>query len=180
MNNYYIKHYIMDDIRVPDKVIIDQLLEDNRTQEEKDEENEEIFKDNIKYAINDSIKDANNQEETDIEDAISLSLANIKILEEETHIFENQIINDYNTETARRTLLFKNILFEIHKVSKYDTAIKEVYEIIEPIIESYCNQYINSYEFDQITYDFIFKQLSSLRINNDNMDILKSLFLFTT
>ena len=33
----------------------------------------------------------------------------------------------------------------------------EIYEIIEPIIDSYCVYYINQFEIDTLTYNRIFK-----------------------
>jgi hypothetical protein len=43
-------------------------------------------------------------------------------------------------------------------------------EIIEPIIESYCNQFIDNCKIDEITYNRIFKGLKGIRTNPKNIE----------
>jgi hypothetical protein len=103
---------------------------------------------------------------------LSLQQEENKILEQ-----ESTIINNYNNETNKRTELFKSLLFDINKVSRFDNEVKEIYEIIEPIIQSYCFQYIETIELDSITYHKIFKVIKGIRTNKNNIEILKSILL---
>ena len=55
--------------------------------------------------------------------------------------------------------------------------VKVVYEIIEPIIDGYCNQLIDIYDFDKDTYDKIFEVLSTIRTDKKCVDILKTILI---
>ena len=137
-----------EDIRIPDETRFAQLLEDNRSQYEKD-----------------------------IDDVILLSMKDISIYNTKESDYERLIIEDYINETKKRHELFEPILFEINKVSIFDKEIKEVYQIIKPIMDSYCNRLIDRYEFDELIYIFIFKILNSLRISKQNIQLFEPIFL---
>ena len=137
-----------EDIRIPDETRFAQLLEDNRSQYEKD-----------------------------IDDVILLSMKDISIYNTKESDYERLIIEDYINETKKRHELFEPILFEINKVSIFDKEIKEVYQIIKPIMDSYCNKLIDRYEFDELIYIFIFKILNSLRISKQNIQLFEPIFL---
>ena len=47
---------------------------------------------------------------------------------------------------------------------------KEIYEIIEPIIDCYCAQYMKQCELDPITYDRIFKVIGNIRTDKNVID----------
>ena len=140
----------MDDqnIRIPDSTHQEQLLEDDRSQ----------FQREIDEALNQSMKEMIDY--------------NIKSSDYERHI-----IDEYNRETNKRKSLLEPILFEINKVSKFDNDIKELYKIINPIIDSYCNMLIDHYEFDELTHNTLFKQISSLRISKLNIKLLESILV---
>lgn len=137
-----------EDIRIPDETRFAQLLEDNRSQYEKD-----------------------------IDDVILLSMKDISIYNTKESDYERLIIEEYINETKKRHELFEPILFEINKVSIFDKEIKEVYQIIKPIMDSYCNRLIDRYEFDELIYIFIFKILNSLRISKQNIQLFEPIFL---
>lgn len=137
-----------EDIRIPDETRFAQLLEDNRSQYEKD-----------------------------IDDVILLSMKDISIYNTKESDYERLIIEEYINETKNRHELFEPILFEINKVSIFDKEIKEVYQIIKPIMDSYCNRLIDRYEFDELIYIFIFKILNSLRISKQNIQLFEPIFL---
>ena len=136
------------DIRIPDSTHQEQLLDDDRSQYQRE----------IDEALNQSMKEMIDY--------------NIKSTD-----YERQIIEEYNTETKKRISLLEPILFEINKVSKFDKDIKELNQIIKPIIDSYCNMLIDHYEFDELTYNSIFKQISSLRISKLNINVLESILV---
>ena len=66
---------------------------------------------------------------------------------------------------------------DLNRLIKFDKDIKEIYEIIEPIIDSYCNQYIEVVELDLITYEKIFKVIGTVRTDKKNIELLKTILL---
>lgn len=136
-----------DYVRQPDNVVREQLLNDDRSE----------FQKQIDEAIYLSVQELNNQ----------------RILYKE---FEDQLVKDYTNETNRRTELFKDFLFNLNKIGKFDREVQEIFNILDPIIESYCNQFIQTCEMDQETYDKIFNTLRKIR-NQTTVDILKSIIL---
>jgi hypothetical protein len=137
-----------DNIRPPDAVVSEQLLEDNRSDFEKQ-----------------------------LDEAMYLSMQEMTQQHVHNKQFEEQIIQDYTKETNRRKEIFKEFLFHLHKTSKFDKEVGEIYDIIEPIIESYCGQFIETCELDEETYDKIFKILKKIRNNQQSLDTLKTIIL---
>jgi hypothetical protein len=137
-----------ENIRPPDEVRREQLIEDNRTDFDKE----------IEKAIYLSIQDAREQEKT-------------------YQDFEKEIINNYFTIQNERKDKFREFLIDLNKLIKYDKDIKEIYEIIYPIIESYCDQFIEYVELDDITYDKIFKVIGTIRTNKKNIELLKIIII---
>jgi hypothetical protein len=138
------------EIRIPDEVVYEQLLEipDNRSEYDKQ-----------------------------IEKAIALSLSQIN-QQNNIHIeYEKQILDEYNNETIKRNELSRPILFDINRIIKYDKEAGEIYEIIEPILNAYCFQCIDKCYMDKITYDKIFGFLKNVRTDKKNIEFLKSILL---
>jgi hypothetical protein len=138
----------IENTRAPDKVIKERLLDDDRSEFEK---------------------------QTD--EALYLSLQELKEQEEINSIYEDDIINTYTNETRNRKELFRELLFDLNKLTKFDKDIKEIYEIIEPIIDTYCGQFINFCELDEETYDNIFKIVGTVRTNKKNIEALKTILI---
>jgi hemoglobin-like flavoprotein len=88
--------------------------------------------------------------------------------------YEKEIQKFFNEEKNKRKESFKELLFKLKQLSKYDKEVEEIYYIIEPIIESYCEQVIQYYAVDKITYDRIFNVLSSIRTDKE---LLKKVIL---
>jgi hypothetical protein len=137
-----------DNIRPPDDIISEQLLEDTRSEYEKQ-----------------------------IDEAIYLSCQDIREKEILSRKYEEQLIKDYNEEINKRRQTFEKFLFGLKKVGKMDNEVREIYEIIEPIIESYCSQCINICELDLETYEKIFKILGKVRTDKVAVEILKTIIL---
>ena len=135
-------------IRLPDEVKRETLLEDTRSS----------FQKEIDAAVYQSMLEqeeyANNMTE-----------------------FETRIMCESSLETDNRKKQFACLLHELDKVSRFDNQIKEIYNIIEPIIESYCFQFIHNYEFDKITHDKIFTTLYSIRTNKQDIELLKTVII---
>ena len=139
---------IDDNIRPPEESFNERLLEDTRTEFEKQ-----------------------------IDEAMYLSMKEINQQQDINRQYEEQLMKDYFEESNRRKDIFKDFLFNLNKLIKFDKDIREIYNIIEPIIESYCGQYIQSCELDTETYDKIFDTLKKIRNNQIAFDTLKSIIL---
>jgi hypothetical protein len=137
-----------DNIRPPDEVRSEQLLEDTRSDFEKE-----------------------------IDEAIYLSYQDIREKQELSRKYEEQILKEYNEETNRRRDIFRDLLLSLNKISRFDKEIREIYEIIDPIIDSYCSQYIEICELDEKTYDKIFGLLKKIRNNQLVFNLLKEIII---
>lgn len=140
-----------DNIRPPDKIICDQLVDDNRSDYDKQ-----------------------------VEEAMYLSIQEKLHEDELTRKYEEDIINTYYNETIHRKAIFHNLLFELTKLINIDKNVKEVYEIIEPIINSYCNQSLTSIDLTPDIHAKIFKVIKTIRptnINKKSVELLNSIIV---
>jgi len=137
-----------DEIRLPDGVISERLVEDTSYD----------FQKQIDEALRLSMQEIINQE---------------KIYQE----YEDKIVNNYLKETIERREKFGKLLMDMNKLIRFDTKMKEVYEIVEPIIYTYCEQHIETWETDEETYEKIYKNLSSLRTDKQAIELLKSIII---
>ena len=135
-------------IRPPDNIIREQLVQDNRSEFEKQ-----------------------------IDQAIYLSLEDSKKRDKLNEDFEKELIKKFNKELIDRKEIFTNFLLQLNRLIRFDKDIKEIYEIIQPIIESYCNQAIEVCEFDKKTYEKIFTTLSTVRTNKESIELLRKIIL---
>jgi len=149
-NNEFIFEESEDDIRLPDEVKRETLIE------------------NI---------DVRSPFEKEIDEALFQSIQEHTEYKTKMEEFESSIILESFQETENRKKQFASLLHDIVKVSKFDAEIKGIYNIIEPIIESYCAQFITNYEFDEITYKKIFNTLSTIRTNKNNIELLKTIII---
>jgi hypothetical protein len=84
--------------------------------------------------------------------------------------YKKEIQKFFTEEKDCRKKIFNSLLFKMKQLSNYDKEVEEIYNIIEPIIESYCEQVIQYYEVDKITYERIFNILSTIRINKEPLE----------
>ena len=144
--NDYDNYDNADEIRQPDKVVTERLLEDTRCDFQKQ-----------------------------MDEALRLSMQEVINQEKINQAYENEIVNNYLKETTERREKFGKLLMDISKLIKFDTKIKEVFEIIDPIIFTYCEQHIEIWETDEETYEKIFKNLSTIRTDKTAIEILKTI-----
>jgi hypothetical protein len=137
-----------DNIRLPDKIVQEQLIQDNRSEYDKQ----------VEEALNQSLSEYNEQKELN------------EKYEEELH--QKSLI-----EMSNRKNKFKDLLIDLKKLINYDTEIKNIYEIIEPIIETYSMLYFETIEFDSETYDKIFSELGKIRTDKKNIENLKTVII---
>ena len=139
----------LDEIRPPDKVKREQL------------------------AQNDDRSDYDRE----IEEVLYLSMQEAKEEEIKNHKFEEEVINSYLEKQCKRRELFRDLLVKMNKVSRFDKDVKELNEILDPIIEAYCLDYIQFYEVDKETHDKVFQVLGTIRVNKNTLDILKTIIV---
>jgi hypothetical protein len=137
-----------DNIRPPDDVVRETLLEDTRSDFEKQ-----------------------------LDETMYLSMQEINYQQDIYHQYEEQLVKNYALESNRRNEIFKKFLFNLNKVGKFDNEVREIYNILDPIIESYCGQYIETCELDGETYDKIFDTLKKIRNDQQAFDALKTIIL---
>lgn len=137
-----------DNIRPPDEVRSEKILEDTRSDFEKE-----------------------------IDEAIYLSCQDIREKQDLSRKYEEQVIQEYNDEVNRRKEKFTKFIFDLNRLIKIDKDIKEIYDIIEPIIDSYCLQHLQLCELDEITHGKIFNLLSKIRTDKSAVEILKTIII---
>jgi hypothetical protein len=136
------------EVRPPDNVVSETLQEDTRSEYQKQ-----------------------------IDEAIYLSSMEFCQQQKLQKHYEEKIIAEYYTISNERKEKFREFLFDLNKLIRFDKETKEIYEIIEPIIDAYCNQIIEFYELDSLTYDRIFKVLKNVRTNKKNIEYLQSILI---
>lgn len=139
-----------DEIRPPDEIITEQLLPDNRSDFDRE-----------------------------MEEAIYISEQEFREKEQSYKMHEDQILEEYNNETNKRRQVFEKLLFDLNKIGKIDKEIKGIYDIIEPIIDAYCLQYIITCELDVYTYKKIFNLLGKIRTDKNAVQVLQMIIIFT-
>jgi hypothetical protein len=137
-----------DNIRPPDESFNERLLEDTRSDFEKQ-----------------------------IDEAMYVSMQEMNQQQDINRQYEERLIKDFMEESNRRKDIFKDFLFNLNKLIKFDKEVREIYEIIDPIIDSYCNQSIEVCELDIETYYKIFTILEKIRNSQDSLNILKTIIL---
>jgi hypothetical protein len=137
-----------DNVRPPDEVVRETLLEDNRDEFQKQ-----------------------------IDEAMYLSMQEMKHQHEIYQQYEQQLLKDYADETNRRNNLFKNFKATLTRLCGFDKDVREIYNILDPIIESYCGQYFETCELDAESYDKTFNTLKKIRIDQQAVDTLKTIIL---
>jgi hypothetical protein len=137
-----------DNIRAPDKENVERLMEDTRSEYQKQ-----------------------------IDEALYLSIQDFRQQEQIYKQYEDNILNEHIKITNERKEHFRVLLFDLNKLIRLDKEIKEIYEIIEPIIDAYCEQYIKECELDTITYNKIFKIIGNIRTSKNAIELLKKILI---
>lgn len=137
-------------IRPPDEVIRERLVEDTRCDFQKQ-----------------------------MDEALYLSMQEVINQEKINKSYEDEIVNNYLKETTERREKFGKLLMDMNKLIRLDAKIKEIYEIIEPVIFTYCEQHIEIWETDEETYEKIFKNLSTIRTDKTAVELLKRIIINT-
>lgn len=113
----------------------------------------------------------------ELSEALYISMQEVREHEIQNIKFEEEIISKYNSEMAERREKFCDFLLNMNKLCKFDKNIKELYDLIEPIIEAYCCDFIKYFEVDEETHDKIFKTVGTIRVNKNTLEILKTIII---
>jgi hypothetical protein len=155
MNN--INNHSEEEIRPPDAIVSERLLPQN---------------------INDRDDDINRSEK-EMSDALYISMQEYNIQNEIQSDYEERIIQEFTAERNRRVELFKDFLFQMNRIGRYDKEVREMYSILEPIIDSYCNQYIQTCELDIETHTKIFDIVKKIRNHLVILPLLEKIIIPT-
>jgi len=105
----------------------------------------------------------------------ALQLAYLESIKEQEEYEKKQL--EMLEKTRLRVQTFKDVLFKIKKISMIDSQILKLYNIIEPMIDSYCACNIDIYECDKAMYDEIFSTLKTIRLTESELELFKNLFI---
>ncbi len=105
----------------------------------------------------------------------ALQLAFIESMKEQEEYEKKRL--EMLEKTRLRVQSFKDILLKIKKISMIDPQILKFYNIIEPMIDSYCACNIDIYECDKAMYDEIFSTLKTIRLTESELELFKNLFV---
>jgi hypothetical protein len=123
------------------------------------------------------VEDTRSDFEKQIDEAIYISMREMSEQQNNIKQYEERLIKNYLEETNRRKDIFKEFLINLNKISKFDKEVREIYDIIDPIIDSYCGQYIEFCELDLETYNKIFDTLKKIRNNQLAFDTITRIIL---
>ncbi len=70
---------------------------------------------------------------------------------------------------------FSNIKIQLKRIGRLDKDIQKLNEMIDPIIDIYCEDDKRIFEFDKQTYTFIMKNIKSIRLKQTDLDLLQSI-----
>jgi hypothetical protein len=104
-----------------------------------------------------------------------LQLAINESIKEQEEYQKKQL--EFLEKTKQRVHSFKDVLLKIKKIAMIDKTFLEFYNIIEPIIDSYCACNIDVYECDKIMYNVIFKTIKTIRLTEMELELFKNLFV---
>ena len=138
-------HNDNEDVRIPDEAFEDQLLPTNGAPR-------------------------NNEQELDHIMALSLREYNLQ----QEKFFEKQM-EEVKKNIRQRTELLRPIREKFDKIGKYDAKVKEIYDILHYVFESFELLIITSYEFDELTYTNLMNIVCKIRFSERELAIIKDI-----
>ena len=168
MSNFNSNDFIEEEIRAPDNPIREILVNSNINYDVNYNNNYDVNYNNYDTYY-DNISIIPNEYDTELQLAICESIKE----QEEYEKKQLEILE----KTRLRVQTFKDVLFKIKKISMIDSQILKLYNIIEPMIDSYCACNIDIYECDKVMYDEIFGTLKTIRLTESELELFKNLFV---
>lgn len=141
-----------------------------------EDDNQSDFVRDPDSVVNDQLLDNNMSDfDRELDEAIYASMQETNLSIRKQVEYEQLVLKDFENKKNERINEFKPFLTDLLRMSKFDKECKEIYDIIEPILDAYCNQIIETYNFDTITYERIFKVIGSVRTAKGCIDKLKEI-----
>ena len=138
-----------DDIRAPDKVIKETLVDPN-------------------------MNECNYNEDEMLEHILQQSMMEF---EKKSAIHEDNITQFITEEKEKRLDFFISIKQKINKILKLDKQNTQVYEEILNVIALYEEQYITCYKCNKEEYNKIFCLLNTIRLTKEEIEKINKLFI---
>jgi hypothetical protein len=160
----------------------------------KEEDGEEVKSEDITWLYDSILNNSDNNDnitmdeydddyDYDLEKAIQESFNQYNLENKNTllPLIKSENESEPQTQITEIELKKKNILpifkSKIQRLIYFDKQLKEIYELIKPIINLYETGDLNYHETDNVTYDKIFNTLRSLRIPKEEWSILETIFI---
>jgi len=137
-----------DETRKPDPIRREQLLQDERSDYEKQ-----------------------------LEKVLQLSMQEYAKMQHFYENAEEKLLKEFNDEKNKREELFKPFLTKLTQLRRFDAENKTMYDILENIIEKYCLQQIEKNELDDETYDIIFAIIKNVRIDKTIFNLIQTIIV---
>jgi hypothetical protein len=103
--------------------------------------------------------------EKELDEAVYLSIQELTKQQMINDKYEEQLLQDYTLERNKRIEMFREFLFNLNKISKLDKELREIQSLLLNIIDLYCKQEIKFYSLDSETYNKVFDTLKKIRNN---------------
>ena len=146
-----------DNIRAPDPVKMDRLINDNTN-----DLINPLFDNKIDYDLNSVLEfsknEFNNAQEQEEQKAIELICSQIK--EDQDKLRKNK---------------FDKIKTQLNKIILFDRLHLDYYELVLSIVEMFESGAINEYKTNEVEYNTIFKLLKTIRLPNEEIENLKKI-----
>jgi hypothetical protein len=151
LNGYNDDNDETEQIRAPDNVLIDRLIDDYDMSQINYHDNEDI---ELNEIINESIM----------------------LAEKNSELKFQELIQEMNVRKEK----YENIILKFKKLINYDKEAKQIFDLINPIIEQYINMEMDNYLYDIDTYNKIFniKLLNQMRLNDIEIKLLREIILY--
>lgn len=91
--------------------------------------------------------------------------------------FEQNVVQTYRATYQSRKKVFEKLLFDLQKVGRIDKDIQFVYDLLEPVLEAYCAQYIETCNLGAETHAKVFRLLKSVRTDKEAIEALNSILI---
>lgn len=132
-----------DDIRPPDEVRRERLLDDPRPQDEQD-----------------------------MDEAIYQSIQDLEAINAEQRMLEQQLHESFMLKQQEREKEIEPILNTLIRLAPLDTKTAELLELLSPILYSYSEGLINFFCCSEEVYNTVFNNIRKIRLRPEDHEVL--------
>lgn len=111
----------------------------------------------------------------DIENAMRQSMLEFQEEESRKHKEEQEKIEKEREKRLETLSKFSNIRHQMKRVGAFDKDIQELNLLLGPLIEQYSENTNQVFTFDKNTYDMIMKNIKSIRLKKEEIELLVSI-----